>query len=139
MKSSGSRGWEADLDPGAAERRVVDADRTAIELSQLAHDGQTDALAADALVEPGAAIEHALTLVDGNSRTIVLDYQTQPVASCRRVGDAPRRQPHLAPAPLEGVVQQVAGDFGQILPVASEETSGRDDQLAVDIALHIHL
>src|SRR5688572_10491042 len=108
------RGWEADLDPGAAERRVVDADRAAIELSQLAHDGQADALAADSLVEPGAAIEHARALVDGNSRTVVLDHQTQPVAPCRRVADALRREPHPAPAPLERVVQQVAGDFGQI-------------------------
>jgi hypothetical protein len=60
-------GWEADLDAGAAERRFVDVDRTAIELRQLAHDRQADALPADALVEAGAAVEHARALVDGNS------------------------------------------------------------------------
>ena len=79
-----------DLDARAAERRFVDADRTAIELRQLAHDRQADALAADALVEPCAAIEHARALVDGNSRTVVLDDQAQAVAARRRVGDALR-------------------------------------------------
>ena len=48
---------------------------------QLAHDRQADALAADALVEARAAIEHARALVDGNARTVVLDDEAQPVAA----------------------------------------------------------
>src|SRR6266545_3268411 len=101
MKSSDSRGWEADLDPGAAERRFVDADRTAIELRQLAHDGQADALSADALVETRAAIQHARALLDRNARSVVLDYHAQSVAPRGRVAEALRRHAHLAVTPLE--------------------------------------
>src|SRR6185295_8139251 len=110
MKSSSSRSGETNLDECAAERRVVDADRTAIQLGQLAHDRQADALTADALVEAGATVQHAGALVRGNPRAVVLDDQAQAIAARGAVGDALRCHPHLAATPLECVVQQVACD-----------------------------
>src|SRR4029078_8687664 len=139
MKSSGSRSWEADLDQGAAERRFVDANRTAVELRKLTHHRQADALAADALVEPGATVEDAVALCDGDARAIVLDDEAQTVASRGGIGEAFGREPHLATAPLERVVQQIAGDLGQIFPVAAEETQRRTHELAVDVALDVDL
>ena len=68
----------------------------AVELRELADDRQADALAADALVEPRAAIEHARALVDGDARAVVLDDEAQAIASGGRVSDALRGHSHLA-------------------------------------------
>ena len=80
---------------GESSMRIVPP----LSCDQLAHDRQADALAADALVEPGAAIEHARALVDGNARAVVLDDQPQPVAARRRVGRCARAVSRTLPRP----------------------------------------
>src|SRR5688500_10692638 len=98
------------FDARAAERRLIDIDHAAVELHQLAHHRQTDSLPRHALVQTCASLQYSGSRIQRNARTIVLDDEPQTVASGRGTDDPVGGDPDCRAGPLEGVVEQVAGN-----------------------------
>src|SRR5690606_35951958 len=124
---------ELDDDLGAAERRALDGERSAVKLHGLAHDRKPDPLPRRRLVRAHAALGEPLDLFRPDPRAVVADLEHEPIGP--RL-DADR---DACPAVLVCVVEQVAEQLGQVARVAMEDRARHDPRLELDALVPIDL
>jgi hypothetical protein len=107
-------GCPGQLQPGEQAAQILallKRDRTAVDLGDIADDGEAEAGAGLAGIEPGAAIEDRLALALGDAGAVVLDLDLHPF------GRGADRDEDPALAIFGGVLNEVAEQLVEVLPL----------------------
>src|SRR5688572_596707 len=124
------RGRQIQLHLQSAERGPAQRQGAAIERRKVERDGEAEAAAGLALVEPTAALQGLRALLGRDAGAVIADLDLQPVIGASG-GD-----PHLASRPFAGIVEQVAEQLAQVLRLAREpQRFRRQRDLDLDVAI----
>src|SRR5690606_36332951 len=124
---------ELDDDLGAAERRALDGERTAVKLHGFAHDREPDALPGRRLVRAYAALHEPLHLLGRDSRAVVADPQHEPI------GPSLDDERNFRTSILVRVVEQIAEQLREVAGIPVEDGAGHDPRRELDALLAIDL
>jgi hypothetical protein len=112
-------------------RRFVERNRTAVQLSEIAHDCQPQSRSRRCFVGAHAALEHRFAHRWFDTGTVVVDRDDD-----ARVVER-RRDDHARPGPLTRVVEQIAEHFLDILSLPAHAVIGRHADIDRESALGV--